>query len=93
MARKKLRKKSRLRTVLLFLLLPLIVWFIAFLLWFYWYDLSEFFTKDDPRPGRAKAASPRDKDERRERAPSPKPREKIFEEERKNLEDVLKQRS
>ena len=41
MARKKQRKKSWLRTLALFLLIPLAVWLIAFLLWFYWYDLSK----------------------------------------------------
>jgi hypothetical protein len=93
MARKKQRKKSRLRTTLLLLLLPLIVWFFAFLIWFYWYDLSKFIGKDDARPVRSKPARQIDKDEQGERAPSPKPQEKIFDEDRKKLEDILKRRS
>jgi hypothetical protein len=93
MARKKQRKKGRVRTVVLFLVLPLIVWFIAFLVWFYWYDLSNLFVKKDARPVHSKPALPIDKDERRERTLSPKPQEKILDEDRKKLEDILKRRS
>jgi hypothetical protein len=91
MAGKKQRKKVRVRTVVLFLLLPLIVWFIAFLLWFYWYDLTNLFVKD-ARPVRS-PARPVDRDERRERAPTSKPQERIFDDDRKKLDDILKRRS
>jgi hypothetical protein len=93
MARKKQRKKSWLRLLALFLVTPLAVWLIAFLIWFYWYDLSSLFTKDAPgrvNPNRARQI---EQDDRRERAPAPQPQEKIFEEDRKKLEDVLKRRN
>ncbi|MGH7854643.1 MAG: hypothetical protein ACREP3_14450 [Candidatus Binatia bacterium] len=93
MARKKQRKRGWLRTLVLFLLIPLAVWSIAFLIWFYWYDLSNLFSREGP--GRASPKPPRqtEKDDRRERTPAPQPQEKIFEEDRKQLEDVLKRRN
>lgn len=91
MARKKQRKKSWLRMLVLFLVTPLAVWLIAFLIWFYWYDLGRLFTKDESR--RVTPKRQIDKDERRERAPSPQPREKLFDEDRKKLDDILKRRN
>ena len=93
MARKKQRRKSWLRTLVLFLMIPLAVWLIAFLIWFYWYDLSGLFNREGP--GRASPKSPRltETDDRRERGPAAQPQEKIFEEDRKQLEDVLKRRN
>ena len=93
MARKKQRKKSWLRTLVLFLVIPLAVWAIAFLIWFYWYDLSNLVTKDAPHRASPKPARQIEKDDRRERTAAPQPQEKLFEEDRKKLEDVLKQRN
>ena len=92
MAQKKQPQKHRLRTLLLLLLIPFIVWFVAFLLWFYWYDVSGFFDKDDADRVRPEAARQGDKIERRERTPS-QPPEKIFEEDRRQLEELLKRRN
>ncbi len=91
--KKKQRKKSWLRTLVLFLVIPLAVWLIAFLIWFYGYDLSNLFTKDAPRPVSPKPARQIEKDDRRKRTSTPQPQEKIYEEDRKKLEDVLKQRN
>ena len=93
MARKKQRKKSWLRTAVLLLLLPPIVWFVAFLLWFYWYDLSAVVTKDHAPPARSKPARQVDKDERRESVPAKRPEERILDDDRKRLEDILKRRN
>ena len=94
MARKKQRKRSRLRTFLLLLVIPFLVWLIAFLLWFFWYDLSKSFTKDNARQVRPKPARQGEQEERRERtAPPSQPREKIFEEDRKQLDELLKRRN
>jgi hypothetical protein len=91
MARKKPRKRSWLRMMVLFLVTPLVVWLIAFLLWFYWYDLRRLFSPEEERRPVPKAAKPAEKSDRRERrAP---PQEKIFEDDRKKLEDILKQRN
>jgi hypothetical protein len=91
MARKEQRKKSWLRTLMVFLMIPLAVWLVAFLIWFYWYDLNRLFTKDAPGQISPKPARQIEKDDRRER--TPKPQERIFEEDRKTLEDVLKRRN
>jgi hypothetical protein len=93
MARKKQHKKSWLRVLVLFLVIPLAVWLSAFLVWFYWHDLSNLFTKDAPRRVSPKPARQIEKDDRRERTPAPQPQEKILEEDRKKLEDVLKRRN
>jgi hypothetical protein len=93
MARKKQRKITWLRTLLLFLLVPLAVWLAAFLLWFFWHDINNLFTPDDARRLRPKPARQSEKNENRERAPGPQPQERIFDEDRKKLEEILKQRS
>ena len=77
----------------LFLVTPLAVWLIAFLIWFYWYDLGRLFTQDESRRATPKPARQIDKDEQRGRARSPQPREKLFDEDRKKLEDILKRRN
>jgi hypothetical protein len=94
MARKKQPKKSRLRKVILLLVTPFIVWFLAFLLWFYWHDLRRWFANgEDPRrQPPPKAARPSVKEEQRER-PAPQPQEKISEEDRRKLDDILKRRN
>ena len=93
MARKKPRKKNRLRTLALFVLVPFAVWLMAFLIWFYWYDLRRFFAKDSPPGVRPAPAGQSEGDQRNERLPAKPPQEKIFEEDRKNLEDILKRRN
>ena len=93
MARKKQRKKSWMRTLVVFSVIPLAVWLIAFLIWFYWYDLSKLVSKDTPRRISPEPARQRENDDRRERKPAPETQEKIFEEDRKKLEDILKRRN
>lgn len=98
MARKKQSKKSWLRHVVFFIGFPLIVWCAAFLLWFYWHDLGRWFVDDAPRQPAAKASWPHDNGERRERASakrpnSERPQEKILDEDRRKLEDILKRRN
>jgi hypothetical protein len=90
--KKKQRKRTWRRTVLLFLLVPLTVWFAAFLLWFYWYEISDLFAPKDAPRLKTKPAQQSEKNEHRERAPGPQPQERIFDEDRKNLEEILKRR-
>ena len=66
--------------------MPLICWFIAFLIWFYWYDLTGSGEKRANQTRPAIKANPSDS------APSKVPSEKILEEDRKRLEDILKRR-
>lgn len=93
MARKKQPKRTWLRTLLLFLLLPLTVWCGAFLLWLYWYDLSNWFTPDIARRAGPKPARQIETNDHRGRSTAPAPQEKLFEEDRQKLEDILKRRS
>lgn len=94
MARKKQPKKNRLRKVIFLVVTPFIVWFLAFLLWFYWHDPRRMFTGEEEsrRQTPPKAPRPAVNEERRER-PAPEPKEKISEEDRRKLEDILKKRN
>jgi hypothetical protein len=65
---------------------PLITWFVAFLIWFYWYDLTGTAVERTDRTRPVAKANPSDS------APAKAPREKILDEDRKKLEDILKQR-
>ena len=79
--------------MLFYLLFPLVVWLVAFLVWFYWYDLTRHFSKTGDKP---KAAIKRESNsEARENVDAKKPeqvQEKILDEDRRKLEDILKQR-
>jgi flagellar biosynthesis/type III secretory pathway M-ring protein FliF/YscJ len=93
MAQRKRNKRGWLRTALFYLLFPLIIWLVALLIWFYWYDLTRIFTKAADKP--KDAVKREGKIEPREKIDSNKPeqvQEKILDEERRKLEDILKQR-
>jgi len=87
-ATRKRKKRGRLRTLIFFILFPLIVWLIAFLLWFYWRDLSALWNKKS-----APVDAPVRSRERDETRPAKRPPEKILDEDRKKLEEILKRRS
>jgi len=92
-ARKPRPRRSWLKTVLFFLLFPLVVWFVAFLTWFYWYNLVGIFSQAEDKT----KAAPKNEisQERREKSPPPPAKasaEKILDEERQKLDDILKQR-
>ena len=90
MAKKKKRKRSWLRNVLLLIcalvFTPLIIWALAFVLWIYWYDITG--RSDNPSPAKAS------KEAGRPIKPVDKPaHEKIGEQDRKKLEEILKRRN
>jgi len=89
MAQKKRQRRSRGRTLLFYIIFPLIVWFVAFLVWFYWYDLRHLFVKDPEPKARPQAARQVDKGDKAERSPAKRSQEKIFDEERKKLGDII----
>ena len=89
MATRKRKKRSRLRTLLFYILFPLVVWFVAFLLWFYWRDVSAWFSKGDAPVNPPVRVQPR---ERSDTAPAERPPEKILEEDRRKLDEILKRR-
>ena len=89
------KRRHWLRTALFFLLFPFVVWFIAIVVWFYWGELSTFFTKAVDKP---KAAIQRESEtgqresgdlNSKKTAPS---QENLLDEDRRKLEDILKQR-
>lgn len=121
-AQAKTKKKKQdspwLKRFLLFVIVPLFVWFLAFLIWFNWTSIEKLFSKanlEDRSPTKASRKSERvekpEKTDRNEKASrqeepateekteSPRPRaeprpaetkEKILDEDRKKLEDILK---
>lgn len=89
MAQNRSRKRSWLKSLLLFIITPLIIWFLAFLIWFFWRDLSRLFDGKNPPKAPAKASR---KGEGAEPQRENKPQEKIRDEDRKKLDEVLKTR-
>ena len=67
--------------------MPLAVWFVAFLLWFFWYDIAGLVGRNKGEPKNApKAAHTSAKIK-----PAP-PEEKILNEDRKRLDDIINKR-
>jgi hypothetical protein len=96
MAQKQKKRKSKrgmLRTALFYILFPLMVWFAAFLLWFYWHDLTRLFGHSE-RSAKPSVKSERRNDqvERSGSTPASQPKEKLSDEDRKKLDEILKRR-
>ena len=87
MAQKKRKKKSSwLKTLLFVILTPLIIWGLAFVLWFYWKDITGLIGREDKN-----AATKANKQVDRPTPPPDKAsRERINEEDRRKLEEILK---
>jgi hypothetical protein len=89
-AKKRRRKRIGLKALLLFILTPLVVWFFAFLIWFHWNGITKLIRQDkeqaeappraEKKPGKADSAAEK------------RSGEKIFEEDRRKLEDIVKKR-
>lgn len=92
MARKKRRNRSWVLTALFYLLFPTVVWFLAFLLWFYWYDLERLFFKASEKPRQASGHVEAKQENRAEpKAPSAeRAEEEILDEERRKLDAIIK---
>ena len=85
MAKRRKRRTSWLKALLFFTLTPFVVWALAFLIWLYWYDITSFFGPSDNIP------ATKTKEIKRLTQPSEKPpQERIREEDRKKLEEILK---
>jgi hypothetical protein len=93
MAQRQRRKRNWIKRLLVYIFVPLGVWLIAFVMWFYWYDFRDFFGKDKELKNRPKATREVDKGEKIERGTAKRPPEKILDEERKKLEDIIKRQS
>ena len=86
-AQKKRKKKtSWLKTLLFVILTPLIIWGLAFVIWLYWKDLTGASGREDKHP----ATKANKQVDRPTRPPDKASREGINEEDRRKLEEILK---
>ena len=89
MALKKRKKGSWLRNLLLFIFTPIIIWILAFLVWFFWRDIVKLFDKRGTAktpPGVSRGA------EKTQPRRENKSQEKIPKEDRRKLDEILKNR-
>ena len=89
MAQKKSKKTSWLRSLLLFILIPISIWILAFVIWFFWRDITKRFDKRGPAktpPGVSRGT------EKTQPRRDNRSQEKIPEEDRKKLDEILKNR-
>jgi len=88
-ARKKSRTRSWLSKLLLFILTPILIWVFAFVIWFFWRDITRLFEGVD----RSKAPAGDSRRGGKMTAPrGNKAQEKIPEEDRRQLDEILKNR-
>jgi len=80
------RKRTWLGSLLFFILTPLIIWFVAFLIWFYWYDITGLSSRHNMTPG-TRAEKPVDRPSKQSDKTA---QERIGEEDRRKLENILK---
>ena len=87
----KQRKKKRgpLKRLLLYIAIPLVVWFLAFVLWFFWQDMMRLVNRGRVTEKAKSTAPPPGSEASRPARPS-RSDEKIREEDRRKLEDIIK---
>ena len=85
MATRKRKKRSWFKMLLIYIFVPLGAWLVAAVLWLYWPEISGSFAPNR-EPQRPVAKS------NRSEPAGAKPREKILDEDRKKLEDIVKRR-
>ena len=91
MARRKRRKRSALKTILLFVLTPLIVWALAFVVWLYWNEIANSLAPAEDHPETtAKTLRKLNKDESRSRSNETRAKEKISDADRKKLDEIIR---
>lgn len=88
--KKKAKKKSWLKTALIYIFVPLSIWFFAFVLWLYWDSVTGLFSKDKA-PERSPARPSRTREKTEKPAANP-PQEKILDDDRKQLDEILKRK-
>jgi hypothetical protein len=88
---RKIRKRSAVKTLLLFVLGPLVIWALAFLGWLYWNEIAKGLApgEDHPAPA-AKTVRSLDKDESRGRSNDTRAKEKISDADRKKLDEIIR---
>jgi len=92
MAQKKQRRESRVRRALFYIFFPFLVWGVAFFLWFYWKDVNRILSGQSSPGARSKAVRQSDGGEGEKRPGKNRALEKIENEERRKLEELIKRR-
>ncbi len=90
MAKKRRSSRRWLRALVLFVAVPVGVWILAFLIWFFWYDIGNFAGRPASQP-KAAPKAPRKSDEFKPQTRKPA-REDIPNEDRKRLEEIIDKR-
>jgi hypothetical protein len=85
-AKKRKKKRNWLKTLLFFIFTPFIIWFLAFVIWFYWNDVTDLFYRHEKIPP-TKANKPIDDLTQPTDQTS---QERIREEDRRKLDEILK---
>ena len=88
-AQKKSNKRGWLKGLLLFIFIPIIIWILAFAIWFFWRDIAKLFDKKGPAKTPPAVSRGTEKTQPRRNNRS---QEKIPEEDRKKLDDIIKNR-
>jgi hypothetical protein len=90
-AKRKRKKGSAVKTILLFVLAPLIVWALTFFIWLYWNEIAKSLAprEDHPEPA-AKTLRNLDKDESRSQSDETRAKEKILDADRKKLDEIIR---
>jgi len=78
-----------LKGLLLFIFIPIIIWILAFAIWFFWRDIAKLFDKKGPAKTPPAVSRGTEKTQPRRNNRS---QEKIPEEDRKKLDDIIKNR-
>jgi hypothetical protein len=87
MARKRKRKKNRLRSLLLFIITPVFIWLLAFVVWLYWNPIAALFRQGEI----SSKTSPQGARKIDTGEPAGKGvKERISDEDRKKLDEILK---
>lgn len=91
MARRKRRKRSAVKTILLLVLTPIIIWALAFIVWLYWNEIANSLApvENHSEPA-AKTLRKLNKDESRSRSNETRPKEKILDADRKKLDEIIR---
>ena len=90
--KKKPKKTSWVKIALLYIFVPIIIWFLAFVAWLYWDDIAKLFSKDSRPERNIPGVSRRLEKADKGTSPTQRSQEKILDDDRKKLEDILKHR-
>jgi len=88
--KKKVRKASWLTIVLIYTFFPLIIWSLAFVAWLYWDSITAPFSTDKAKDRNLSRTTGQLEKSEKGPAPAERVQEKILEDDRKKLEEVLK---